>query len=307
MMKLCFILAGLILASTILHADENAIEIQQVTEQVYALVGKRGPMTEKDLGTNATFGVIVTSSSVVLVDPGASFKGAKRLHDKIREITDKHVTHVINTGSEDQRWLGNGYFKQKGAQIIALKAAVEDQQARTNQMLTRLSFLLKESGAAGTDAVYADQVFEKEHTFNVGGIKIVLQYLGTAYTPGDIIVWLPENSVLFSGDIITVERMPAIGSMSNTSNWIDAIQQILTINPRYIVPGHGHVADINKVNQEILAYLVSLRKSVSAMIAEGGDLSEVSEIDQSAFKHLIGFEMLRGRNAHQVYQELEWQ
>jgi len=65
--------------ATASRADVNALEIQQLTTHVYALVGKRGPMTVADLGTKAAFGVIVAKHSVVLVDPGASYKGAERI------------------------------------------------------------------------------------------------------------------------------------------------------------------------------------------------------------------------------------
>jgi len=295
------------LSTSVLYADENDLVVQPINKQVYALVGKLGPMSEKDLGTNATFGVIMTSASVILIDPGASFKGAQRIHEKIKEITDKPINYVINTGSEDQRWLGNGYFKKQGATIIALKAAVENQKERTNQLLTRLDILLKKDGAMGTESVYADQVFENEQTLDIDGTKVVLKHLGTAYTPGDIIVWLPDQKILFSGDIIIVERMPAIGPMSNTKSWIEAIQQIVAMQPEQIIPGHGHVTTIEKAQHDNLAYLEQLRAGVSALIEDGGGLEDVSKVDQSHFKKLIGFEMLKGRNANQVYQELEWQ
>lgn len=302
-----FAALGLMLSTSVLYADENDLVIQPINKQVYALVGKLGPMSDDDLGTNATFGVIVTSASVIVIDPGASFKGAKRVHDKIKEITDKPVKYVINTGSEDQRWLGNGYFKQQGAKILALKAAVKNQQERVNELLTRLEVLLKKNGVAGTQPIYADQVFDKELTLTIDGTKIILRHLGTAYTPGDIIVWLPDQRILISGDIISVERMPAIGPMSNTKSWIEAIQQIVALQPRHIIPGHGHVTTVEQAQHGNLAYLQQLRKGVSALIENGGGLEDVSKVDQSDFKKLIGFEMLKGRNANQVYQELEWQ
>jgi len=298
---------GLIFSSTTLHADENAIEIQKVSEQIYALVGKRGPMDENDLGTNATFGVVVTNDGVVLIDPGASFKGAKRIHTAIRSITDQPVRVVINTGGEDHRWLGNGYFKQQGARIIAAARAVEDQRTRANDLLNRLDFLLKKEGASGTQAVYADETFADNKELVLGGITLQLMHIGPAYTPGDTMLWLPQERIAFAGDVIAVERMPAIGSMSNTSHWIEAFKHIAAHRPAHIIPGHGHTTTLAQAQADTLDYLLALRDGVQELMDNGGTLSDVSRVDQSRFRKLIGYEMLKGRNAHQVYQELEWE
>ena len=297
----------LLTAATATHADENALEVQKVGEGVYALVGKRGPMTGKDLGTNATFGVIVTRDGVVLIDPGASYKGAQRIHAAIETLTDRPVRYVINTGSEDHRWLGNGYFRRQGAEIIAAEAAVADQKERGNDLLNRLDFLLKADGAAGTEAVTATRTFADSLDLEVGGVKLQLRHLGPAYTPGDTIVWLPEQRIVFAGDIVAVERIPAIGAMSNTRGWINAFAKITALEPAWIVPGHGHVATLAQARADTLEYLQALRAGVGELIENGGTLDEVSKVDQSRFKRLIGFEMLKGRNAHQVFQEMEWE
>ena len=288
-------------------ADENTLEVQQVSHNVYALVGKRGPMTEEDLGTNATFGIVVTQSGVVLIDPGASFKGAQRIHAAIKTITGQPVKLVINTGSEDHRWLGNGYFKQQGARIIAANAAVANQKERANNLLNRLDFLLKEKGAAGTQDVYADETFDANKELVFGDTTLQLMVIGPAYTPGDTMVWLPKQHILFAGDVITVERIPAVGSMSKTARWIKAFEHIDAHKPTHIIPGHGHVTNLKQASADTLDYLLALRKGIAELIDNGGTLDEVSKVDQSRFKKLIGYEMLKGRNANQVFQELEWE
>lgn len=236
MKRITTILTGLLTSFSLSAnslADDNALEMQAVAENVYALVGKRGPMDENDLGTNATFGVIVTHDGVALIDPGASFKGAQRIHAAIRSITDKPERLVIDTGGEDHRWLGNGYFKQQG-----------------------------------TQAVYTDETFATETELVLGDTTLHLMHTGPAYTPGDTLVWLPK-------------------------------ERIAALKPARIVPGHGHAATLD--------YLLALRKGVEELMDNGGTLSEVSRVDQSRFKKLIGYEMLKGRNAHQVFQEMEWQ
>src|SRR3972149_3975393 len=109
------------------------LQVQKVTAGAYALVGELGQRSPENLGNNATFGVIVTGDSVVLVDPGGSFNGAKQIHKATQSITAKPVRLVINTGGQDHRWLGNGYFKARGARIVGAATAVADQRGRTTQ------------------------------------------------------------------------------------------------------------------------------------------------------------------------------
>lgn len=296
--------------SIIMAEPAKRLEIQKVTNGVYALVGQRGPMSKWNFGTNATFGAIITGKGVVLIDPGASYRAAKYIHEAIKTITDSPIVLVINTGGEDQRWLGNSYFKMLGAHIIASSAAIKYQRENANDQLIRLDGLITEGLAKGTTSVYADESFEKEKILTVGGVEIVLKHDGIAYTAGDTYVWLPEKKVLFSGDIISVERMLAIAINSKTKSWIKIFKNMEKLEPEYIIPGHGHVTNIKKARADTLDYLVLLRQAVKEFITKGGEIEDVSTLNQyplSPFERLIGYDMLMGRNALHVYMDLEWE
>ena len=107
------------------------LELIKLTDKAYAIVGELGNRSTENLANNATFGFVVTKAGVVLIDSGGGFAGAKALHTVIRRVTDQPITHVINTGGQDHRWMGNDYFKRQGATIIASAAAVQDQKARS--------------------------------------------------------------------------------------------------------------------------------------------------------------------------------
>ncbi|MFK5915338.1 MAG: MBL fold metallo-hydrolase [Woeseiaceae bacterium] len=196
----------------------SRLEIQKVTDNIYALVGQRGPMSKWNFGTNATFGVVVTEDGMVLIDSGASDHAARYIHENIQKITDKPIILVINTGSEDLRWLGNAYFKSLGAKIITSRISLREQKQRANDQITRLDEYIFPKFSAGTTDVYADEVFDNEKTITIGNTKIVLKYSGPAYMPGDFYVWLPEEKVIFSGDIISTQRMLAVSRDSNTAS-----------------------------------------------------------------------------------------
>lgn len=286
------------------------LEIQKITNNVYALVGQRGPMSKWNFGTNATFGVIVTNKGVVLIDSGASYLAAKEIERNIKLITDKPVSLVINTGSEDLRWLGNSYFKERGAKIITSKVALQDQRKRAANLINRLDEYIFPKFSVGTSDVYADETFISKKDWFFGGVRFVLKYIGPAYLPGDFYVWLPEQKIVFSGNIISTERMLAVSRDSNTRSWLSVFESIKKLKPNHVVPGHGHATNLEKAEADTYEYLSLLRSAVKDFIKKGGQIEDVSSLKEyplSPYERLIGFEMLLGRNALHVYMEMEWE
>ena len=288
------------------YAD-SALELQPVTDNVYAIVGELGNRSPDNLGNNATFGLVVTDDGVVLIDSGGTHAGARQIDSLIQSVTDKPVVRVINTGGQDHRWLGNGYFKAQGAQIIASEAAVDDQKARTRDQLILLGNLVGEDAVRQTEPVYADTTFVERFEFELGGKVFELHHAGQAHTPGDSYVWLPQQQVMFSGDIVYVERMLGVGSQSNSRSWLKVFETMAAHNPGHLVPGHGHATDLARATRDTYDYLVYLRESVADFMESGGDMSAIGKVNQARFDYLRNFEQIAGRNAQQVFTEMEWE
>ncbi len=293
--------------SMAIAANEDRLEIISITDSVYAIVGDLGNRSDFNLGNNATFGLVVTSEGVVLIDSGATRAGAAALHRVIQQVTDQPVVKVINTGGQDHRWLGNDYFRSLGAEIIASQAAVEDQKTRLNDQFARLSSLLDSALLAETRPAYADRQFTDSLTFSLAGFEFLVQHSGGAHTPGDSFVWLPEQRVVLTGDIVYVERMLGVMEVSHSGKWIEAFETMAAVDPLYLVPGHGSPTDLQQAESDTLDYLEFLRQAVGDFIDEGNDISEISQIDQSTFSYLKNYDQLAGRNAQQVFTEMEWE
>ncbi|MCB1761116.1 MAG: MBL fold metallo-hydrolase [Gammaproteobacteria bacterium] len=288
------------------NADEG-MRLQKVKDQVYAVVGPFGNRTPGNLGNNSTSGFVVTEEGVVLIDSGGTYQGAAAIEALIKQVTDKPVKVVINSGGQDHRWLGNGYFKERGARIIASTAAVEDQKSRTRDQLFILGNLVGTEGLEGTEPVYADETFEERTSFTLGGFAFELRYVGPAHTPGDSLIWLPEQRVAFSGDVIYIGRMLGVMPHSNSRHWIEAFDAIAALEPDTIIPGHGPATNLAEATKDTRGYLTFLRSAVEKFMDDGGDITRIGTLDQSRFSHLVDYETLKGRNAQQVYQEMEWE
>jgi glyoxylase-like metal-dependent hydrolase (beta-lactamase superfamily II) len=123
-------LVGLaLLAAAAVQAAE--VRFERVANGVYAFIGETGARTSANEGLNANLGLVVTPAGALLIDSGASFQGARQIHEAVRGVTAQPVRWVINTGSQDHRWLGNDYFRTQGAELIAHAAAEADSRHST--------------------------------------------------------------------------------------------------------------------------------------------------------------------------------
>lgn len=283
------------------------LKTEQIAEDVFALIGPTTNRDTQNLGNNANFGVVVTSEGVVLIDPGATRKGAQMIHEAVRAITDEPIRVVINTGGQDHRWLGNGYFKELGAHIVANENAAIDQKARVQDQLISLTDLVGSDGLAGTEPVYADETFSDRKDMTIGGTRIEIHHAGHAHTPGDSFVWLPDHRIMFTGDIVYTDRMLGIGSQSAHLSWIAAFEAMAARNPEVVVGGHGMPANLARATADSYDYLVFLREAVQEFMDNGHGMEEIGTIDQSRFSYLENFDSLKGRNAQRVFEELEWE
>jgi glyoxylase-like metal-dependent hydrolase (beta-lactamase superfamily II) len=279
----------------------------QVSQNTYAFIGDTGMRTYENEGMNANAGFIVTKAGVVIVDSGSSYQVAKAMHNAIKKITQQPVKYVINTGGQDHRWLGNGYFKEIGAQIIASHKARTDMEERGAAELASLKPELREK-LAGTQIVFPDRLFDKSDTLKLDGEEIQILYFQGGHTPGDAVVWLPKSRILFSGDLVFVDRLLGILPFSNSKNWLASLEEIEKLKPRVIIPGHGTVCDWTKAKHDTKDYLTLLRNHMRKAHNTGSDLQKaIDTLNQSAFQYLKNYELLKGGNASRVYLEMEFE
>ena len=278
----------------------------EVAPGIYAITGPFDQRSPENLGNNATFGLVVTGEGAVLIDAGGSYRGAEALHQVIRGLTDQPVTHVINTGGQDHRWIGNSYWQAQGATVIASEEAVADQQARASMQMTVLDALIGEA-LEGTEPSTADVTFAGDYALTLGGATLEITHAGPAHTPGDSFVWLPGARVMFTGDIVYIGRILGVMEFSSSADWVTTFEAMAAHEPAHVVPGHGPVTDLATATHDTYDYLVNLRARIAEHIDAGGDIMGAVEVDQSAFSYLENFDQLARRNAQEVFSQMEWE
>jgi glyoxylase-like metal-dependent hydrolase (beta-lactamase superfamily II) len=293
---------GLIAATA--HAVE--VRFEPVADGVYAYVGELGQRTATNEGLNANIGLVVTPVGAVLIDSGATFKSARQIHEAVRRVTSQPVRWVVNTGGQDHRWLGNGYFKAQGAEIIAHAQGEADMRSRGGDQLEGLRSAL---GALANDTVptFASRwITQSDERLELGGVVLEFKHRGGAHTPGDMLVWLPSQRVVFTGDVVYVDRLLGVLPFSQTKPWLVTFAEIERLAPLRIVPGHGRVTDLATAQTDTRDYLMALRNHMKKAVDDGVDPSTaVKTFDAKPFMRLLNAVDLMPGNASRTYLELE--
>ncbi|MDZ7652381.1 MAG: MBL fold metallo-hydrolase [Burkholderiaceae bacterium] len=301
-------LHALLLPLGLVAAAAHAVDVrfERVADGVYAHIGELGGRTYENEGLNANLGLVVTPGGAVLIDSGATARSAAQVHAAVRRVTDQPVRWVINTGGQDHRWLGNGYFKAQGAQVIAHANAKADMTSRGNDHLQALRTVLKER-VDGTVPTLPDRFVEgTDIRLELGGTVFELRHRGGAHTPGDTMIWLPATRVLFTGDVVYVQRMLGVLPVSNTRLWLATFDAIEPLAPARLVPGHGQVTDVATARADTHAYLDALRAHMKKAVDDGTDISAaIKSFDATPFMRLLNSAELHPGNASRTYLELE--
>lgn len=289
-------------------AAAQAVEIRfvAVAPGVYAHIGDLAGRTVDNEGLNANVGLVVTPGGSVLIDSGATFAVARKIEAAAAALGAPPIRWVINTGGQDHRWLGNGYFAARGAEVIGHAAGRADMQSRGGDQLAALRSLLGER-AAGTVPRLPDRWIDApDQPLVLGGMPFELIHRGGGHTPGDMMVWLPKGGVLFTGDIVYVDRLLAVLPVSNTKAWLAAFEQVERLRPKFIVPGHGHVTGLPTAQMQTRDYLRALRTHMARAVQQGTDLGEaVRSFDAGAWRQMPLADVLGAGNANRAYLEAE--
>ncbi|MEK7223980.1 MAG: MBL fold metallo-hydrolase [Pseudomonadota bacterium] len=303
-MRLFILIAGLFLSLSA-PAAELILKPVKVAPDIYAVIGDLGGQTYKNEGLNNNLGFVVTSHGVLVVNTGSSLRVAKALHAAIKNITPQPVKWAVNVNSQNHQWLGNGYFKSIGTVILAHKEADRVMRDVGETQIAANKTLLKEK-AAGTTLVYPDELVDDKREIKLGNTVVQLLHFGQAHTPGDIVVWLPQQKIIFTGDIVYTQRMLGVLPISHSGSWVQSFDKLAQLGPITIIPGHGHPTNLEQARKETRDYLVYLRTEVRKFIDKGEMQHDAeNKIDQSRFKYLANYELLARRNAGQVYLEME--
>lgn len=148
------------------------------------------------------------------------------------------------------------------------------------------------------------EVFEgSSHEFDVGGRVVELSHYGPAHTLGDVVAWVPDERVLFTGDLLFLEVCPLVWD-GTVTNWLRAIDAMLALDPAVVVPGHGPVSDADGL-RALAGYFTLLAEQGRALHDAGVPVDEaVARLSLGAYAGWVDIERT-ALNLRQVYREID--
>ena len=274
---------------------------------VFSATGATAPPTYDNAGHNNNLSFIITGEGVVVVNGGGSYLLAEALHDEIKAITDQEVVLVVDENGQGHAMLGNSYWVGQGVKIIAHVDAAAEFEERGFRSLASMQRLNKERGE-GTFVQGPTETFVDEYTLELGEFQIEVLYLGPSHSAGDVVVWLPKQSLVIAGDMAFHERLLPIFEDTYTLDWLETWDtEFEALNATYVIPGHGHPTNMAQVRRYTKGYLEHLRSQIGILLDDGGGLAEAYYVEQSPYKNLDTFEELATKNAGRVYEQMEFE
>lgn len=277
--------------------EEKKISFTQVGEGLYAFTAEGDPNT----------GVIIGDESVMIVEAQATPRLARKVIECVRSVTDKPISHVVLTHYHAVRVLGASAYGAREI-IMSDKAAamVEERgQEDWDSEFDRFPRLFQ-----GHEEIPGltrpTTTFSESMTVMLGKRRVDIMKLGRAHTAGDAVIWVPDQEVMFTGDIVEYHSACYCGD-GHFNDWPETLANIAAFEPKSIAPGRGDAL----VGEEMVAkalentadFVASTYKPVARIVARGGTLKEAWDAvraecdpkfaDYAIYEHCLPFNVAR--------------
>ncbi len=296
--------------STLATAQPASIQAVQLAQGVWFVQGNSalGSTGNRNFISNAGF--FVTDEGVVVVDALGSPALAQELLHEIHRVTPQALRYVVVTHYHADHIYGLQTLAQAGAKVIGHASAREYLNSDTAQRRLEASRIdLAPWIDANTRLVPADQWLETQETrFRLGSMDFVVDHVGPAHTPEDVVVFVPQLGVLFAGDLFFQGRIPFVGQ-ADSRLWIQALNRLMKYQPKIVIPGHGPASTNPMVDMTMTRdYLLYLRKTMGEAAKNMEPFEEVyAKTDWSRFESIPLFRVANRMNAYNTYLLMEQQ
>jgi glyoxylase-like metal-dependent hydrolase (beta-lactamase superfamily II) len=262
--------------------EKKRISFDKLSDHAYAYTAEGDPNT----------GIVVGDDAVMVVDTQATPVMAQDVIRRIREVTDKPIKYVVLSHYHAVRVLGaSGYRPQ---QIIASRDTydliVERGEADMKSEIERFPRLFQAVESV-PGLTWPTLVFEQRLTIWLGKLQVDIMQLGRGHTKGDTVVWLPQEKILFSGDLVEYEATPYTGDAYLT-DWPATLDAIAALQPRKLVPGRGaslqSPVEVQAGLDGTRAFVTTMFDAVKRGAAAGKDLRSVYKETYAVLKPKFG-------------------
>jgi cyclase len=275
------------------HVEVGLPHLEEVASGIYAYVQPDGSWFLNNTG------FLVGRSGVVSIDTTSTEQRTRAYLDAIAGVTRQPVRTLVNTHHHGDHTHGNCLLPL--ATIIGHPLCREE-ILRTSFPPVAGVWSVVEWGDLHSEPPFV--TFEDRLTVWVDDLRVELHIVPTpAHTTNDVVVWIPERSVLFTGDLVFVGGTPFV-PMGSVSGSLSALEWLRTFGARTLVPGHGPVSDPSVIDG-VEEYLGFIQKTAARGKSAGiSPLDLARQTDLGRFAELTDAERIVG-NLYRAYAELD--
>ncbi len=282
---------------------EKTITFKEIGPQLYAFTAEGDPNS----------GIIVGDDGVIVVDAQATPVLADQVIERVRKVTDKPIKYVVLSHYHAVRVLGASAYKAQ--EIIAsdtCRAMIAERGKEDwDSEYGRFPRLFR---AAETipGLTWPTVTFQRRMTLYLGKRRVELMFLGRAHTAGDIIAYVPDANVVFSGDIVEYKSACYCGD-AHFTNWPTTLSRLDALKADALVPGRGDaLVGADTVSEGIALtrdFLRDLYEPVRRGVARGASLKACFDETTAAMRPKYGswpiFEHCQPFNVSRAYDEAQ--
>jgi glyoxylase-like metal-dependent hydrolase (beta-lactamase superfamily II) len=283
----------------------------KISPHVYYFHGHTGMADPANQGFMSNAGFVVTPDGVVVFDAlGTPFLG-EAMVSAIRTVTARPIRRVIVSHYHADHFYGLQALKAVGAEVWAhengrLYLSSDVAPSRLAQRMADLKPWVDQK----TRLVPADRWLRfdagKTIRFVLGGVHFRVIDMSGAHSPEDIMLAVDEDRMLFAGDLFFTGRIPFVGE-ADSKVWLAALDEMLTIAPQVVVPGHGEMSRAPLKDLQLTrSYLLFLRQAMGDAAADMVPFEDAyQKTDWKAFASYPAFVQANRINAYQTYLLME--
>lgn len=240
----------------------------KLTDHVWAI-------PDFNIGLVPNVGIIVGSKATLVVDTGLGPRNGEAIVREMKKVSTNADVYLVTTHYHPEHSLGAGAFT--GAKLVMTRIQQQD--------MTELGKSIQDTFASRSAATKAlldgvpyprpDILFDREYRLDLGGVHVRLMWRGPAamHTRGDTLIWVEEDRVLFTGDVVMSQRFLAAQNNSSISTWISVLDELTALKPLHVVPSHGKLGDAGLIARD-LAFLKAVQVRVTALKREGKSIDD---------------------------------
>lgn len=228
-----------------------------------------------NVGLVPNVGIVVGSKATLVVDTGLGPRNGEAIVREMKRVSTNADVYVVTTHYHPEHSLGAGAFS--GAKLVMTRVQQQEmtEVGKAIQDTFASRSAINKELLSGVPYPTPDILFDREHRLDLGGVHVRLLWRGPAamHTRGDTMVFVEEDRVLFTGDVVMSQRFLVAQNTSSLKTWLSVLDELAALKPLHVVPSHGKLGDVTLVARD-RAFIQAVQTRVAVLKREGKSIDD---------------------------------